>query len=271
MAARVIVALHGSTLLAFDQHAAHERVRVEALQAALKRAHAARAAGGSAPVAAEHPCGSRAALLGGGVAAWGGGADGAPLASKALLAPPCETVALADSLALQRYGGAVRSWGWEVCAGRGAHEWTCTHVPLVFGRALTAADLRAYLAELRGGASEPGSAAARVPQAALHALRSVSCRGAVMFGDALRPASMHALLACLARTEMPFHCAHGRPTAAPLLDLVALDRLVGALRQGRAALDEVASEMGGACDVAAPPMGGRLRSVLDRAKLARDV
>lgn len=40
-----------------------------------------------------------------------------------------------------------------------------------------------------------------------------------MFGDPLPPSAAAELLRALATTRDCFHCAHGRPTVAPLADL----------------------------------------------------
>ena len=47
-------------------------------------------------------------------------------------------------------------------------------------------------------------------------LASKACRGAIMFGDKLNNQECKILIANLADTQMPFFCAHGRPSAVPL-------------------------------------------------------
>ena len=58
-----------------------------------------------------------------------------------------------------------------------------------------------------------------VPAAVGTLLNSAACRYAVMFGDALPPARARRLVDDLTQTRLFHACAHGRPTAAPLLDL----------------------------------------------------
>lgn len=46
--------------------------------------------------------------------------------------------------------------------------------------------------------------------------------GAIKFGDLLSVNACQGLMAQLAGCELPFQCAHGRPTIIPLLQLNAL-------------------------------------------------
>ncbi len=56
-----------------------------------------------------------------------------------------------------------------------------------------------------------------MPPAVRRVLNSKACRGAVMFGDELSLEQCRTLLAQLAKCRNPFQCAHGRPSAVPLL------------------------------------------------------
>ena len=51
---------------------------------------------------------------------------------------------------------------------------------------------------------------------------NVATGSAVMFGDSLDLSQCQRILNELARCELPFQCAHGRPTVAPMLALDAL-------------------------------------------------
>ncbi|GBL96905.1 DNA mismatch repair protein Mlh3 [Araneus ventricosus] len=50
-------------------------------------------------------------------------------------------------------------------------------------------------------------------------LNSQACRGAVKFGDPLDLSQCELLLDALSTCKLPFQCAHGRPSIAPILDL----------------------------------------------------
>ncbi|KAG8194296.1 hypothetical protein JTE90_004527 [Oedothorax gibbosus] len=56
-------------------------------------------------------------------------------------------------------------------------------------------------------------------------LNSQACRGAVKFGDPLNLTQCQDLVADLAHCNLPFQCAHGRPSIAPILDLNKLATL----------------------------------------------
>jgi hypothetical protein len=69
---------------------------------------------------------------------------------------------------------------------------------------------------------ECGSAGPAVPRTVFQLLASKACRGAVMFGEALKPRFCAQLLRQLAQCRAPFQCAHGRPSLAPLIYLDGL-------------------------------------------------
>ncbi|KAA1101324.1 DNA mismatch repair protein [Puccinia graminis f. sp. tritici] len=54
------------------------------------------------------------------------------------------------------------------------------------------------------------------PSVLVQLLNSKACRGSIMFGDKLTNQESRKLLTELGRTRLPFSCAHGRPTCHPL-------------------------------------------------------
>ena len=63
------------------------------------------------------------------------------------------------------------------------------------------------------------------PQGLLDMVNSRSCRSAIMFNDDLSLQQCEELIRKLADCHFPFQCAHGRPTMVPLIDLGALDNI----------------------------------------------
>ncbi|KAI9801409.1 MAG: hypothetical protein M1825_003388 [Sarcosagium campestre] len=57
------------------------------------------------------------------------------------------------------------------------------------------------------------------PQGIREMMNSKACRGAIMFNDKLSLPECRALVSRLAECAFPFQCAHGRPSAVPLVDL----------------------------------------------------
>ncbi|XEU99152.1 hypothetical protein FSHL1_004439 [Fusarium sambucinum] len=57
------------------------------------------------------------------------------------------------------------------------------------------------------------------PRGILELLHSRACRSAIMFNDILTIQQCEELIARLSRCALPFQCAHGRPSMAPLVDL----------------------------------------------------
>jgi DNA mismatch repair protein MLH3 len=53
----------------------------------------------------------------------------------------------------------------------------------------------------------------------MNIFNSEACRGAIKFGDKLDSSKCKLILNQLNDCRMPFFCAHGRPTTAPLTNL----------------------------------------------------
>ncbi|GFT15613.1 DNA mismatch repair protein Mlh3 [Nephila pilipes] len=64
-----------------------------------------------------------------------------------------------------------------------------------------------------------------LPKTLSAVLNSQACRGAVKFGDPLNLPQCVDLLAALSKCKLPFQCAHGRPSIAPILDLSKIESL----------------------------------------------
>ncbi|RVE57184.1 hypothetical protein OJAV_G00213420 [Oryzias javanicus] len=68
-----------------------------------------------------------------------------------------------------------------------------------------------------------GRAKGTLPITVLKVLASLACHGAVKFNDVLNRDECHSLVASLSSCQLPFQCAHGRPSIAPLVDINHLD------------------------------------------------
>ena len=75
---------------------------------------------------------------------------------------------------------------------------------------------QALLLEVASSLLETENVTSRLPRALQHHLASQACRGAIMFGQKLEVEDCRRLLADLALCEMPFQCAHGRPSLATI-------------------------------------------------------
>ncbi|CCE89046.1 Piso0_001844 [Millerozyma farinosa CBS 7064] len=60
------------------------------------------------------------------------------------------------------------------------------------------------------------SVSANLPKILIDTINSRACKSAVKFGDTLNFHEMHYLVSQLSECEMPFQCAHGRPSIVPL-------------------------------------------------------
>ena len=175
-------AVSGQVLYLCEQHAADERCRLEALQSQLQAR--------PEDVLVSRPHAQPQQLD---------------------LGPAEETVVLA-------YRARLEQWGWRLGFGQGVQTGTrLLASPEVLGERLTPADLREFAEQL-----DASSGADALPPAVQRLLNSKACRSAIMFGDALDRGATAGLFRSLAQTALPFHCAHGRPTLIPLVDLSRL-------------------------------------------------
>jgi hypothetical protein len=190
----ILLAHARAGVLIVDQHAAHERVRLEALEAELL----------ASPGAVER----------------------VPLTPHVGLA-----LTPAQRHAARGHGALLDAWGWALQLGERCEALLAA--PRVAGATLLADPLSEFLDALgaRGGApaaavaADPAAVRAAAwragarPPAVLRLLNSRACRGSVMFGDALSRAQCEGLVAALAVTSLPMQCAHGRPSVLPLFRL----------------------------------------------------
>ncbi|XP_019712949.1 DNA mismatch repair protein Mlh3 isoform X1 [Hippocampus comes] len=80
-----------------------------------------------------------------------------------------------------------------------------------------------YLQELIELLRSTGTVKGSLPLTVLKVLASLACHGAIKFNDSLNQDECHSLVASLSSCQLPFQCAHGRPSIAPLVDVVHLE------------------------------------------------
>lgn len=94
-----------------------------------------------------------------------------------------------------------------------------TKAPKIYGETLTVADLLEFAQVER----QLGAQITSGPPAAHRIMCNKACKTAVKFGDPLSHDRCSELLHSLVNeTELPFQCAHGRPSVVPLLDMTGL-------------------------------------------------
>lgn len=117
---------------------------------------------------------------------------------------------------------AVACWGWQIdpkiISSDAGMSVAVRTVPVVLGKALLGKDVTSFLGALGRTIDEEGVKSV-VPPAVKKLLARKACRGAIMFNDELTHTQCSKLMQQLATCALPFQCAHGRPTLAPLLKL----------------------------------------------------
>lgn len=216
---KVIIVQHEGVLIAIDQHAADERIRLESLSQALNEA------------IDTFPVESKPGIL----------------EEKRLDPPSMFTLQTADVFIMTTFSRLLRKWGFTYKVinerdGDMQFQGRLETSPAVANELLTANDFLEFLVFLRqqessfmddddiespeeNGASfaSLGLLARRLrPPAVSRILASKACRGAIMFGDTLSSEEVCGLVNNLAACSLPFQCAHGRPSVYPIADLSQL-------------------------------------------------
>eukprot|EP01134_Creolimax_fragrantissima_P000360 CFRG0360T1 len=65
---------------------------------------------------------------------------------------------------------------------------------------------------------QTGNMASVIPRVMRRVFNNTACRGAIMFGDPLTSVQCRRIMDDLSKCNLPFQCAHGRPTMIPLAD-----------------------------------------------------
>lgn len=91
--------------------------------------------------------------------------------------------------------------------------------PIFDGRIATESDFREFVNYLL----EEDQMIDQRPPMITRLIKSRACRSAIMFGEWLSHAQCQHLLSELSRCSLPFQCAHGRPSIAPLAEFQAFD------------------------------------------------
>ncbi|XP_067336010.1 DNA mismatch repair protein Mlh3 isoform X2 [Channa argus] len=194
----------GNLLVLVDQHAAHERVRLENLVADSYE---------------EDP-----------------DAPGERRLCSSTILPPLVITLKEDELRLLRSCQThLRSLGLEVNFSHAADPQVLVgKVPLCF--------MEKESNELRRGRPSvikpivellcsAGRVRGTLPLTVLKVLASLACHGAIKFNDSLSRDECCSLVASLSSCQLPFQCAHGRPSIAPLVDILHLDKDKKALQK----------------------------------------
>uniref|UniRef100_A0A7N6A230 WW domain-containing protein n=1 Tax=Anabas testudineus TaxID=64144 RepID=A0A7N6A230_ANATE len=193
----------GNLLVLVDQHAAHERVRLENLVADSYE---------------EDP-----------------DAPGERRLCSSTILPPLVISVTEEELRLLRCGH-LRSLGLEVNFSHTADPQIFVgKVPLCFmekesnelrrGRpSIIKSVVEEYLQEQIELLRSAGRVRGTLPLTVLKVLASLACHGAIKFNDDLSRNECFSLVASLSSCQLPFQCAHGRPSIAPLVDILHLDK-----------------------------------------------
>ncbi|XP_064809883.1 DNA mismatch repair protein Mlh3 isoform X2 [Oncorhynchus masou masou] len=194
----------GNLLVLVDQHAAHERVRLENLVA------------DSYEDDPETP--------------------GERRLCSSIVAPPLEVSVTEEELRLLRScRPSLRGLGLEIQFSQiGDPQVLVGKVPMCFTekesnelrrgrRSIIKPIVEEYLQEQIELLRSTGRVRGTLPLTVLKVLASLACHGAIKFNDRLSKEECCSLVGALSSCQLPFQCAHGRPSIAPLVDVLHLN------------------------------------------------
>uniref|UniRef100_T1JGR5 WW domain-containing protein n=1 Tax=Strigamia maritima TaxID=126957 RepID=T1JGR5_STRMM len=183
--------LQRGLIVLFDQHAVHERIRLEQLQADMENELD----------------------------------DGKTQMKRVSVIPPMDLSMRSEDIRIVRAFLPVFSrWGFDASFDREDTIKIHTLPPIVAERKSGLAVLvdnifRDIVQELRNSGT-----CSTIPRSLLDAVHSLACKGAIKFGDFLEKSDCEQLIDLLQKCRLPFQCAHGRPSITPLLDLGLLNQ-----------------------------------------------
>jgi len=177
---KFILLLYNSKILCIDQHAAHERVRLESFQELISNDRF------NNDIMSVSPTESRVALS----------QDHRDI--------------------LNDLEGIIKSWGyiWHI---DDLYIVTVLQVPAVFGLPLPADSLTFFLEFAKE--IPMGLLKSIIPPMIRDRIVNRACKGAIKFGDELLIEQCQCLVHDLSKCTFPFQCAHGRPSIVPLFNL----------------------------------------------------
>jgi DNA mismatch repair ATPase MutL len=137
---------------------------------------------------------------------------------------------------LELYREQVEGWGWHVDRESSSSLlYRITHCPVLMVDPVVCLDsssaLHTYLAQLSHSLRSPRHI--QLPSPILYLLHSRACKTAIRFGDRLSPSQQHQLMTAVGQCNLPFQCAHGRPSMQPLIDLRGAEEHDGVRVGGR--------------------------------------
>ncbi|KAL9953856.1 hypothetical protein ACROYT_G041329 [Oculina patagonica] len=198
-------------LVLVDQHAAHERVRLEHLQSELFED--------------SDVCQTK----------------DRPFIKSSLVSPPLRLSLFPEEVRLLKtFQTEIERIGIRFVISESSHVSQETMirihgVPSVFvdrevsevkrGRpSVAVSNIKALIREHLEHISSTCGVPALIPKVISQVISSQACHGAVKFGEPLGLSECQELIRSLSKCQLPFQCAHGRPSVIPLVDLKFLEK-----------------------------------------------
>ncbi|ETW02611.1 hypothetical protein H310_06080 [Aphanomyces invadans] len=121
----------------------------------------------------------------------------------------------AEKNVVRRHWELIHRWGFQIEVAD-VDRWVLVSVPVVDHREAACDDFFEYICLLATLSAQPPTIR---PPVVTRFMNSRACRSAIMFGDPLTREQCQKLIRQLSECRLPFQCAHGRPSIAPLVQL----------------------------------------------------
>jgi DNA mismatch repair ATPase MutL len=210
--AKYVLARSGSLMIIIDQHAADERVKLEEMLRGDGDSNRSRDTEGDS----------------GGNRTIEGHNSSTPVSTIRMTGtmPLSDTIEItsSDLYVLVNRPKIFHSWGFlfelipeeENSALRSTTSVKLTQVPVFYGEALNADDFIEFVHYVSDHSRWAAPHSLLKPPSLKRIAASKACRTAVKFGDILDLERCTDIMSKLSETDLPFQCAHGRPSAVPL-------------------------------------------------------
>ena len=213
--AKYVLARSGSLMIIVDQHAADERVKLEEMLRGDGDNDGSEDTEGDSSVDRTNE-----------------GHNSSTLVSTIRMTgtmPLSDTIEItsSDLYVLVNRPKIFHSWGFlfdlipeeENTALRSPTSVKLTQVPVFYGEALNADDFIEFVHYVSDHSRWAAPHSLLKPPSLKRIAASKACRSAVKFGDILDLERCTDIMSKLSETDLPFQCAHGRPSAVPLIYL----------------------------------------------------
>jgi DNA mismatch repair protein MLH3 len=208
----IVILTDGGLLCILDQHAADERIGLERLEHALEEIVSTSNTSSAQTRNSVDAFLSKKGLM-----------KSADILKDIPVSSQIISMSASNFTTLLRHKNSVLKWRFMFdITNEACREIRLTRVPCICGKSASTKDFLQFI-QVLGQQHSLGTTTLMKPPFAKRILASHACRYAIMFGDLLTERRCKEMISNLAKCNLSFICAHGRPSIVPLIDLNLFD------------------------------------------------